>query len=64
MALAVAKERQRELWAEAERAQLLRSIELPGRGLMDRLLLKIADLLVSSGEKLRALSVAYSSYAE
>jgi hypothetical protein len=64
MALAVAKERQQELWAEAERAQLLRSVEPPGRSLTDRLLLKIADLLVSTGERLRALSVAHSSYVE
>ncbi|MBN1815088.1 MAG: hypothetical protein JXA14_24860 [Anaerolineae bacterium] len=64
LVLRVAKERQRERLEEARHARLLREARSARYGLVDRLLMRVGDLLVSAGEKLQALSLAYSGHTE
>jgi hypothetical protein len=60
----VAKEHQRERLEEARRSRLLSEARSARYGSADHLLMRAGDLLVSAGEKLQALSLAYSGHVE
>jgi hypothetical protein len=62
--LRVAKERNLERLEEVRRARLLRQARVVRYGAVDRFLARAGDLLVSAGEKLQALSLAYGGHAE
>jgi hypothetical protein len=62
--LQVAKERQRERLEGVRRARLLREARPARYRSVDRLLVRAGDLLVSAGEMLQALSLAYGGRAK